>query len=296
MKEKVEDYCGFLKNIRNYSFHTISSYKKDLEQLVTYLKVDFEINEIGEVKSFMLRSYIANLSREGLAAKSINRKISSIKNFFKFLIAKDIIIVDPSLKLHSVKLPKRLPSVIGFDRIKRLFEDLTMDTTDFVQCRNVLIVKMFYLTGIRRSELIGLKLTDINDQRKELKVLGKGNKERILPVSNKLLFDIQTYIGLREKYAREYSNLFISERGTPLYPKAVYNIVKSELSKVTTADKRSPHILRHSFATHTLDEGADLNAIKEILGHANLSATQVYTHNSISKLLKVYKKAHPKAN
>lgn len=294
----IKEYLDYLLKVKSYSAHTIESYKTDLTYLAMFILCSFETNEIERVNPQILRSYLAHLTREGMTNKTINRKISAIRRFFKYLIQKDILQIDPSFQLHSLKVPKRLPTVVTPKALLRLLDDLTIDKSDYISYRNYLVVKMFYLTGMRRTELNYVKLTDIDFSRNVIKVLGKGNKERYIPISKDFSDEISNYIQVRTRTFEIISSdyLFLTDKGEPIYPKLIYRIVTTELLKITSADKRSPHVLRHSFATHVLDEGAQLNAIKDILGHANLSATQIYTHNSIEKIKNIYKKYHPKAN
>ncbi|MCB9327551.1 MAG: tyrosine-type recombinase/integrase [Lewinellaceae bacterium] len=294
----INAYLDYLFKVKSYSGNTIESYNSDLNSLAKYIIDSFETEEISRVNPQMLRSYIAHLTREGMTNKTINRKISAIRRFYKYLIYKDYLQVDPSLQLRALKLPKRLPTVVQSNSLTRLLEDLTVDKMDFNSFRNYLVVKMFYVTGMRRAELNHVKITDIDFSRKTIKVIGKGNKERYIPISKDFSEEILDFIHIRNRNFEIISSdyLFLTDKGEPIYPKLIYRIVTTELSKITSADKRSPHVLRHSFATHVLDEGAQLNAIKDILGHANLSATQIYTHNSIEKIKNIYKKYHPKAN
>jgi integrase/recombinase XerC len=290
-------YIDFLSHAKNYSHNTILSYSNDLNQLSDYLLSEFEIVDLCKLNSSILRSHIASLAKNEVGPKSLNRKISAIKSFFTYLYNNDFLETNPSLKLQSVKLPKRLPTIINESNLLNYFGDLITDKSNFEANRDYCILKLFYLTGIRRSELINIELPDLDLKKGEIRVLGKGNKERIIPISEEFIAELRSYIILRNNKEEINCNfLFISEKGEKLYPKLIYNIVTKNLGKITTAKKRSPHVLRHSFATHSLDQGADLIAIKEILGHSSLAATQVYTHNSIEKLKRVYKKSHPKAN
>jgi integrase/recombinase XerC len=241
-----------------------------------------------------LRGFVVHLVGKDLSAKTINRKVSAVRSFFSFLLRKNIISDDITEKLQSPKIPKRLPEFIKESESARL-EELIIDG-DFRSIRDFTIITLFYLTGMRRSELINLRTLDVDMSKHRIKVLGKGNKERYIPTNKKLEEIITTYIKARGKEfpGTEDPYLFLTVKGNRSYPKLIYNIVHKGLSTITTSAKKSPHILRHSFASHLLNNGADLNAIKEILGHANLSATQIYTHNSITKLKEAYRNAHPK--
>jgi len=296
MKE-INSYIDYLEYEKRYSQHTISAYKKDIIQFFDYIQDQFEVDIESEVNEQMIRSWLAQLMDEGLSAKSVNRKISSIKTYFKFLIRNNKLTKNPSIQIQGPKQNKRLPVFIEEVKMDHLFR-LEIDTDDFEMVRDRLIMELLYTTGIRRAELIGLKMKDILYSQNLIKVLGKRNKERLLPISEDVKKNIQTYIGLRNKeidQAATQEFLFITKKAKKLYPKLVYRLVNSYLSKVSTQDKKSPHVLRHTFATHMLNNGADLNAVKELLGHASLAATQIYTHNTIEKLKEVYKQAHPKA-
>ncbi|NPD83164.1 tyrosine recombinase XerC [Lentimicrobium sp. L6] len=292
--------CGFMSYLeyeKRYSLHTCSAYKVDLEQFLDFVNNDFGVEEMNAISDQMIRSWLASLMDEGLTARSINRKTSSVKSFFKYLSRQEIIKKNPSLKIQGPKQKKRLPVFIEESKME-LITDMEVDESSFIEFRDKLIIDLFYSTGIRRAELIGLTLNQIDLSLGQIKVLGKRNKERILPLLPHLLTSLKKYIALREKHFIVESKtewLFLTEKGKKMYPKLVYRIVNTYLSTVSTQDKKSPHVLRHTFATHMLNNGADLNAVKELLGHASLAATQVYTHNTIEKLKKVYQQAHPKA-
>ncbi|NPD44819.1 tyrosine-type recombinase/integrase [Lentimicrobium sp. S6] len=292
--------CGFMSYLeyeKRYSLHTCSAYKVDLEQFLDFVNNDFGVEEMNAISDQMIRSWLASLMDEGLTARSINRKTSSVKSFFKYLSRQEIIKKNPSLKIQGPKQKKRLPIFIEESKME-LVTDMEVDESSYVEYRDKLIVDLFYSTGIRRAELIGLTLNQIDLSLGQIKVLGKRNKERILPLLPHLLTSLKKYIALREKHfivESKTEGLFLTEKGKKMYPKLVYRIVNTYLSTVSTQDKKSPHVLRHTFATHMLNNGADLNAVKELLGHASLAATQVYTHNTIEKLKKVYQQAHPKA-
>jgi integrase/recombinase XerC len=236
------------------------------------------------------------MRNEKITPKSLNRKISSLRSFFKYQLKRGEIRVSPLTTITAPKTGKRLPSFVGEGEMQMLktyveFPDTWKGRTD------KLLIELFYATGMRLSELIGLKISQVDIENKQVKVLGKGNKERIIPVSNELMLELHEYCKARQTLLVETlcNNLFVNEKGKALYPKYVYNVVKSNLSLVTTLQKKSPHVLRHTFATHLTNNGADLNAVKELLGHTSLAATQVYTHNTIDRLKEIYKKAHPKS-
>lgn len=297
MNGPLSSFMSYLEYEKRYSLHTCSAYRVDLEQFLDFVDVDFGVEEMDAISDQMIRSWLASLMDEGLTSKSINRKTSSIKSFFKYLSRQGMISKNPSLKIQGPKQKKRLPVFIEESKME-LITNIDVDETSFVSFRDQLIIELFYSTGIRRAELIGISLSQIDLNLGQIKVLGKRNKERILPLLPHLLSSLEKFIALREKQFEEDSKiewLFLTEKGKKMYPKLVYRIVNTYLSTVSTQDKKSPHVLRHTFATHMLNNGADLNAVKELLGHASLAATQVYTHNTIEKLKKVYQQAHPKA-
>jgi len=292
-REQFYDYLQFEKR---FSLHTLHAYKTDLEQFFSFLSDNFDIGSIQDVNHTMVRSWLVHLMENKINAKSVNRKITSLKTFFRFLIKEGIVIGNPMNKIIAPKTSKRLPVYVEMEKMDKLFDNIEfMD--NYIGQRNKLILELFYASGIRLSELVNLKIQDFDFVNSNMKVLGKRNKERIIPFTLKLKKNIEAYLDLREKNFPEVKEniFFLTHNGKKIYQKLVYRIVNYYLSMITTVDKKSPHILRHTFATHLLEKGADLNAIKEILGHANLAATQVYTHNTIDKLKNIYKQAHPKA-
>jgi len=258
------------------------------------LKSSYEVVELKEIKAIFIRSWLVSLMEAKLDPRSINRKITTLKSFYKYALKSKWVENNPMGKITSPKTAKRLPSYIEAEKLDALF-----DNTEFPDNlegkREQLILELFYGTGMRLSELINLNLNDVDIRQLQLKVTGKRNKQRIIPLYAAMVPHLENYLEFRSKVGTSLLNLFIMDNGEALYPMYVYRLVKRNLSVVSTQKKRSPHVLRHSFATEMLNNGADLNAIKEILGHANLSATQVYTHNSIEKLKDTYKKAHPRA-
>ena len=285
----------YLRYERRYSDHTVRSYTNDLEQFSVYLTAQLGMTDEIGLKHFHVRSWIVHLMQDNYTAKTVNRKISTLKSYFKYLKKSGHIKSNPTAKVIAPKIAKRLPVVVREERIEDLL-DREIDQNDFESVRNQLVIDLLYTTGIRRSELINLKESDINYYLRHIKVLGKGNKERIIPISHKLIESIKLYFELKEsEQLNESKFLITTSKGKKSYPKLIYNIVHAQLSTVSTVKKRSPHILRHSFATHLANQGAELNAIKEIMGHANLSATEIYMHNSIDRLRSVYQNAHPKS-
>lgn len=274
----------------------MTSYTNDLLQFEKYLSGEYGVSEVQEADYLQIRSWFVNLMENGVTARSVNRKITTLKTFFKFLIKEGILKENPMLKIIAPKVAKRLPVYVEKNKMDLLYDKFDFGK-GFVAVRNKLIVEIFYMTGMRLSELVNLQVDDIDLDANQIKVLGKRNKERLIPFPLSLRTRISEYMNLKNTLSVncDHNFFFITEKGKKIYQKLVYRLINYYLSMVTTLDKRSPHILRHTFATHMLNNGADLNAIKELLGHANLSATQVYTHNSIEKLKKVYKQSHPKA-
>lgn len=292
--EAIGTFIAYLQYEKRYSKHTLTAYETDLKQWSAYLHKTYEVTELKAVVAPFIRSWLVTLMEGGLDARSINRKITALKSFYKYALRSGWVEMNPMGKITSPKTAKRLPVYIEADKLDTLL-DGTEFPGDFEGRRNRLILELFYGTGMRLSELIGLGLRDIDLHNGQLKVTGKRNKQRIIPLFPALAHLIEQYLPYREAIPAPDARLFVLKDGQPLYPVFVYRLVKENLSKVSTKQKRSPHVLRHSFATEMLNKGADLNAIKEILGHANLSATQVYTHNTIEKLKEAYKKAHPRA-
>lgn len=291
--EAIGNFMDYLEFEKRFSVHTLKAYRTDLHQFAQFLRSEEQIEKIHEISSPIIRSWLVKLMEEGIDPRSVNRKITALKTFFKYAMKSKWVSVNPMLKVVSPKIPKKLPVYLEAGKLDFLL-DSTEFGLDFSGIRDKLILELFYGTGMRRAELLTSVIEDLDLHQKQLKVTGKRNKQRIIPLHSGLLTLFEHYLDLRKNIKTEHSFVFITPDGKPLYPELVYRLVKKHLSKVSTQKKRSPHVLRHSFATEMLNQGADLNAIKEILGHANLSATQVYTHNSIEKLRDVYKKAHPR--
>ena len=291
---QLNSFLDYLLFQKRYSKHTIIAYKKDVENFLLFINDEFNSNDIKDTSSAMVRTWLAKLKEKKITSKSINRKISSLKSFFKFLMKEGVIDSTPMAIILSPKVNKRLPVYVEEKDMKTLFDYIEF-TDDWKGRTERLIIELFYNTGLRVSELITLKINQVDFANNYIKVLGKGNKERIIPAKKEFLNKLHDYINEKPVCTQNNNLIFISEKGKTLYSKQVYNIVKKYLTLVTTVQKRSPHILRHSFATHLTNHGADLNAIKELLGHSSLAATQIYTHNSIEKLKDVFNKAHPKA-
>jgi integrase/recombinase XerC len=295
-QKPLQHFIDYLKFQKRYSQHTIVSYQNDLSTFFDFITVTFGETALPEIKATMVRSWLASLKEQGMESKSINRKISSLKSFFKYQLREESISVSPMATIISPKISKRLPHFVEKADVDTLFN--YVEFPDTWQGRtDRLILQLFYNTGIRQAELVNLKESQVDSSKKVIKVLGKGNKERIIPVSPALLQQVKEYVADKKKLFEKFDAecLLISQKGVKLYPRYVYNTVNNYLSKITTISKKSPHVLRHTFATHLMNNGADLNAVKELLGHSSLAATQIYTHNTIEKLKDIHKKAHPKA-
>ena len=286
---QLKNFLDYISKEKRYSIHTLTSYKTDLNQFFLFLNTEFSISDPTKVTFKIIRNWISHLLDTGLKSVTVNRKISSIKSYFKFIEMSGYSNYNPTLKLISPKTSKRLPVFVEKNNIDNLLDN-NFFNEDFEGRRDKLIIELFYFTGIRLSELLNIKISDINFNNSSVKVLGKRNKERLIPLNFELAKNLKNFIS--ENNLSKF--LFTDINHKKLYPKKVYRIVNYYISKVSSLKKRSPHILRHSFATHMLNNGADINAIKELLGHANLSATQIYTHNSIAKLKSVHNQAHPK--
>ncbi len=295
-QQHIRSFLDYLKYQKRYSQHTIISYETDLVAFFDYLELQYQESSLENIKPAFVRSWLAETKSKGISSKTINRKISSLKSFFKHQIRNGLIVTSPMSTIVSPKVNKRLPQFVEKNDIQTLFDHVEFPD-DWNGRTQRMLIQLLYNTGMRQAELINLKESQVDQPNCALKVLGKGSKERIIPVSKQFMMTIVQYIsekaGTIENADKTY--LLVNEKGKKLYPKYVYNIVKKYLSLVTTIDKKSPHILRHTFATHLTNNGADLNAVKELLGHSSLAATQIYTHNTIEKLKDVYKKAHPKA-
>jgi integrase/recombinase XerC len=291
----IQPFLDYLKFEKRYSKHTIISYQTDLVAFFDYVVMQYGETPLNQLSHIYIRSWLASLKDQGLTAKSINRKISSLKSFFKFQLKSGVVAQTPMTKIVSPKNEKRLPNFVADKDIKTLFSHVEFPATWQGKTERLLIL-LFYHTGMRLSEVINLKDRQVNCSNHSLKVLGKGNKERIIPISPEILDEIKNYQKERNDLIQQRPDLLLlTEKGKGLSPRTVYSSVKKYLSLVTTIEKRSPHVLRHSFATHLTNNGADLNAVKELLGHSSLAATQIYTHNTIERLKNIYKKAHPKA-
>jgi len=292
----VDRFLIYLQHEKRYSPHTVQAYRTDLDQFEQYIK-DTYAETLISVSTVHVRSFMVTLMDNGISANAVNRKISSLRSFYKFLQQNGLLQQNPMQLIKAPKVPKRLPVFIEAHKLDQLLDSAEIFTDDFASQRDRAVIELLFGTGIRLAELLQLKDTDINRYDRVVKVLGKRSKERVVPLHNELLQLLEGYITLKEKqdFNKKSLNLILTNTGAPAYPKLIYRIVKNYLSMISTQDKKSPHVLRHSFASSLLDRGADLNAIKELLGHAGLAATQIYTHSSVERLKSIYKQAHPKA-
>jgi integrase/recombinase XerC len=295
----TDRFINHIKYARRLSANTLKAYQNDLSQFCSYLIINYDIQDVAQANHQNIRSWLVYLIDNSISPKSINRKITTLKSFYKYLLRENVIQENPMLKVISPKSPKLLPSFIKETDMDQLNSGVDFGT-DFTGIRDKLILETFYSTGIRLSELINLKIPDVDLSNRTIKVLGKRSKERIVPITPSLSLSINQYLKMRwlviaENELEDNPSLFITKTGKQTYPKLVYRIVTKYLAYVSKNPKKNPHTLRHSFATSMLNHGADLNAVKEILGHSSLAATQIYTHNTIEKLKKIYKQAHPRA-
>jgi len=291
---EVNAFLGYLQFEKRYSLHTITAYSNDLVQFFDFIESQYDKVPLTQISGSMVRTWLASMKEMELTGKSLNRKISSLKSFFKYQIQQGQLKKSPMETVISPKISKRLPAFVAEGDMEQLLLNLSF-SEGWKGLTEQRVIQLFYATGMRLSELIGCKETQLDLPKRIVKVLGKGNKERIIPISETLAKDLANYIAEKPAAANGNPLLFVTEKGKGLQARAVYGFVKMYLSQVTTLQKKSPHVLRHSFATHLMNNGADLNAVKELLGHASLAATQVYTHNTIEKLKEVFAKAHPKA-
>jgi integrase/recombinase XerC len=292
----MELFFKYLQYEKRYSPHTLLSYHTDLGQFADYLQAIYHISDPAEADFHLIRSWLVSLVQKNLDARTVNRKIACLRSYYKFLLREGRITQNPTLRIKPPKSGKKLPAFVPEDSFNQLLDSFTFENS-FTGYRDKVILELLYGTGMRLAELIGVTHQDVNLPARTVKVLGKGNKERIIPLNDSLLGCLTLYL---EKKKSEFPDnptaaLLVTNKLVPLYPKFVYRTVKKYMGMITTSSHTHPHVLRHSFATHLLNKGADLNAIKDLLGHASLAATQVYTHNTIEKLKSIFDKAHPKA-
>ncbi len=290
----ITDFIRYISFEKRYSQHTLKAYLNDLNAFAGFLSSEYELNKPERASQEMIRTWIMQMMDEGYSPRSLNRKISTLKSFYRFLLREGSIKKNPTANVYLLKTANPLPAYFEKEQINNYLNE-PEEKYDFPAFRDKLVIDLLYSAGLRESELINLKEASVNFASGNLKVLGKRNKERIIPLATMMTERIKRYIELKEKTFRNLSPyLIVTNKGEQSYSKLIFRIVDKEL-KTLSASKKSPHVLRHTFATHMLNNGADLNAIKELLGHASLSATQVYTHNSIEQLKSIYSKAHPRA-
>lgn len=288
----IKPFISYLKDEKQYSIHTISAYKKDIEDFELFLDIVCNGMKLSEVEYFQVRAWIAELSNQNLANKSINRKLSSLKTFYNFLLKTSQLEISPMQRLKSLKTPKSLNTPFSIEEVENVIN--SMETVDFETSRQKLIIELLYATGMRRAELISLKTQNIDLNNRQLKITGKRNKQRIVPLYKSICKSLKDYLRFKNHEGLIHPNLLVTNQDKPLYPSFIYHAVNDIFSKFSSKSKTSPHILRHTFATHLLNRGSDLNAIKELLGHESLSSTEIYTHNSIEQLKQSYHNNHPR--
>ncbi len=293
--DHVEEFIRYLKFEKRYSVHTQKAYEADIIQFKDYIATEYEAS-VDQASDVVIRSWVISRIENSSSKRSLNRKLSSLRQFYKYLLREGVVDQNPMLRILSMKIDKTVPSFISETEMRFLLEKLEY-SKDYEGVRDKAVLQMFYHTGIRLSELIDLKVEDVDFSQKQVKVFGKRSKERIIPLLNEHVADLNNYLKERQAlFGSSKGSLFLTISGNVLYPKLVYRFVNSYLSRVTSVNQKSPHVLRHAFATHMLNDGADLNAVKEILGHVSLSSTQIYTHSSVEQLKKVYKQAHPRGD
>ena len=286
-------FIRYLQTEKRYSSHTLTAYSKDLEQAAGFFEESYEINDAAALSHFHLRSWLASMRADGLEARSLNRKISSLSSFFKYLMREGMLEKNPARQVKALRTPERLPQYLKESEAEVMLGELQF-SEGFAGATERLLLELLYSCGLRRTEVTGLKESNVEWSLRQIRVLGKGSKERIIPVSPVLLEDIVAYIELKKELPVASETLLVLEDGKPLYAMWVYRTVKHYLQQVSTLKKRSPHVLRHSFATHLLANGANIQAIRDLLGHSSLAATQVYTHTSIDKLKDLHRRLHPR--
>ena len=293
----LDSFFSYIKYERKLSANTLIAYSNDLAQFSSYCTNTFEIEQPELAQAMHIKSWMLQLMNDETQARSIGRKLATLRSFFKFLNRKEYINSNPMLKISTPKFAKKLPEFVAENKMEELLENDNFGT-GFANVRDRLMIELFYATGMRLTELITLTTNDIDLYNMQINVIGKGNKQRRIPLISSLKSAIEQYLHLRSEYFANNTEkyFFLTDRGNKIYPKFAYRLVTEKLNLVTSAERKSPHVLRHSFATNLLNNGADINAIKEIMGHSNLSATQIYTHNTFDKIKKSYLQAHPRGD
>ena len=296
----IEDFLNYLTHERAYSLHTVISYGNDLREFEAYLANTEDVLRVQDADTDLVRGWAMTLMAEGRSAATVNRKLSALRTFYKYLLKKEAIVVSPMQSVCGPKKKKPLPQFVRESDMERLLDD-TLTDDSWQGRREHVIIQLFYETGIRLSELVGLNVEDVDFSRKTIKVTGKRNKQRIIPIGDGLAQNLKEYVEMKEEEAGRLSTLnpqplFVTDRGQRVYPGWVYHLVRRSLSQVVTLKKRSPHVLRHTFATAMLNGDAELEAVKELMGHESVSTTQIYTHTTFEELKKAYSKAHPRAS
>ena len=291
----IDSFIEYISLEKKYSPHTIKAYEDDIKNFQSFCITNYNDDDLIDINYAQIRSWIVFLVDKDISNRSVNRKISSLKSFYKFLLKSKQINEDPLVKHKALKVGKRVQVPFSQKEMKEVIEKLSVET-DFKSLRDRLIVELFYSTGMRRSELINLTLSDVDLEQQTVKVLGKRNKERYIPLLKTVQQTFKIYLVERNKFSIDIGSLFITEKGKKIYGTLVYRIINSYFSGVSSKVKKSPHVIRHSFATHLLNEGADLNSVKELLGHSSLASTQVYVNSSLKELKKVYNQAHPRSS
>ena len=289
----LKSFFDYLEIEKKYSSNTIEAYRNDLNVFSRYLSDEFNITNINNTNYSFIRSWIVDLVNKGISNRSVNRKITSLNSYFKFVLKIDLINENPLTNHKALKTKKKIQLPFSENEMLSVL-DLDNYEDNFTGVRDRLIIDLFYTTGIRRIELIQLKISDLNINNKHIKVLGKRNKERIIPLIDSTINILNKYLSCRDELKSEETFLFITSKGKPVYEKLIYRIINKYFDTISTKVKKSPHIIRHSFATHLLNNGADLNSVKDLLGHSSLAATQVYTNRSIDEIKKVFAKSHPR--
>lgn len=297
IKSHIQAYKEYLEKEKKYSIHTVKAYVEDVDEFILFVTQNYDNLKLEKVHYSIIRAWIVQLVESGLSNNSINRKVASLKSLYKFLLKIKVVEISPLFKHKALKTTKKVQIPFSEKEMNEAFE-INGFPNDFNSVRNRLVVELFYATGMRRSELIELKLTAIDFVKKNIKILGKRNKERIVPLLPCTLSVLEDYLYFRQKIENINDKylLILSEKGNKLSQSFVYRLINDYFSLVSQKIKKSPHVLRHTFATHLLNNGADLNSVKELLGHASLSSTQIYTHSSLAELQKVYKDAHPRGS